>query len=71
MSEFTETVYEALTDEWQSTHDIGTKVCQGLDWPSHRNKVSHHLRVLVANGRAEERTSESSGIRFLEWRRIA
>lgn len=71
MSEFTEAIYEALTDEWQSTHDIGTKVCSGLDWPSHRCKVQHHLRVLVANRRAEERQAESGGIRYLEWRRIA
>ena len=71
MSEFTETVYEALSDQWQSTHDIGTKVCQGLDWQSHRNKVQHHLRVLVSNQRAEMRQAESGGVRFLEWRRIA
>ena len=68
MSDFSEQVLAAITDEWQYTREICDKVPQQLDTESHRAKVRKHLRGLLSRGLVERRDSDYMGIPFREWR---
>ena len=71
MSDLSENVLMAVTDDWQSTREIMDKVPRerGVLQASQENHVRHHLRKWERYGRIERRRNEDDG-RGCEWRRV-
>ena len=71
MSDLSENVLMAVTDDWQSTREIVDQVPKerGVLPASFGNHVRHHLRKWERYGKIERRWNEEDG-RGYEWRRV-
>lgn len=70
MSDFSEDVLRAVTDDWQSTREIMDRIPagRGVLRAGYDNHIRHHLRKWERYGRIERRWTEDG--RGCEWRRV-